>query len=52
MIGVPAALLTFVGILFFLILLALVFIPNFFSEKCGSHEAGYEYVCKLVGRGW
>jgi len=50
--GIPSVILTFIGIIIFLILLALVFIPNFFSSKCGSHEAGYEYVCKLMGRGW
>ena len=52
MIGIPAVLLTFIGIIIFLILLFLVFVPNFFSDKCGSHEIGYEYVCRLMGRSW
>ena len=52
MIGVPAVLLTAIGIIFFLILLFLVFIPNFLSGPCSSHEAGYQYVCRIAGRGW
>lgn len=52
MIGVPAVVLTIIGIIFFLILLFIIFIPNFLAGPCSSHEVGYQYVCKLAGRGW